>query len=530
MRDGIPVVPLPQDIELKREKNREIFYTHFEEIKIISHVDFEHEDEIRKELDKFKDWGKKIFESLSFTRVEQSNYTNNIRKSDSYKQKRSNRAIRLIIKEEKKQTGQYEVLLNKEEVKINIPKENLKCLQNALITLLQLIRENEHGYCVPLGRIQDYPFAKYRGLMVDVARKKHKLVDLEKLIMLCVWYKINYLHIHFSDKQSYTLPSKAFPDLPTRWHHFTAEDIKMLNKLAKKHHITLVPEIDLPGHSKSIIDAYPEVFKVKSKKIGTNTINIGNEETYQAVAQLIEEICNLFPDSPIIHMGADEVKKEGLWEDPRVKKFMEDKDIPNPEELYKYFIIRMNEMVKKHGRKMAIWEGFRPGGEINIPKDILIYEFECTYNPPDNILKQGYHVVNTSWKPIYVTRRKHWPLKEIYKWNLYRWDNHADHSPATKNPFQFKPTGQVIGAQMCSWAQKRRKQIRSLKRRIAAFSEKIWNKSIATKEFGTLTPEEFEDFMKRLRSADQKLIRLMKHTFRVWWTETKNEKNIYNQK
>ncbi len=421
--------------------------------------------------------------------------------------------------------GYYE--LNIREKRIEIKYSSSSSLQYAFITLLQLIMYKDEIFELPKLKIEDCPYASYRGLMIDVARHKHTLEDLKKVMFLCYWYKLNYLHIHFTDNQSYTLPSRIYPGISTPNWHFSFEEIEELKDYAKKFHITIVPELETPGHSTAMNKAYPEIFSVQSSEIGDKTINIGKEAVYEAVDNLIGELCELFPESPIIHMGCDEVKQDGLEKDPDASEYMKKYNISSPQELYRHFIVRLNEMVKKRGKKLAIWEGFRPDGHIEIPKDILIYEFECTYNPPDNIVKEGYDVINTSWKPIYVVRRKHWSLEEIYAWNMYRWENHAQHSPATKNPFQLKPTNKILGAQMCSWEQTRKEQIRSLRRRVAPLSENVWNKEKALRKHGTLSNEEINMFMERLKHTDEKLIILMKNIFLMKRRDIKKEKNTY---
>ncbi len=423
-----------------------------------------------------------------------------------------------------KKSGAYNLDVKREEIIVEIPPEDLTSLQYALTTILQLLQLCDETHLkLPVCKIIDQPYARYRGLMIDVARKKHKLKDLKKILIICVWYKLNYLHIHFSDDQAYTLPSKTFPDLPSKRQHFSLKEIKELNDYAQNFNITIVPEVDVPGHARTLTKVLPNILGVQGDDWRGSTINMGNPESYDVVDKIIGEICEMFPSSPIIHMGADEVKTDVLNDDPMVKQYLEENRITNTQELYRHFIAFMRKSVQSRGRRFAVWEGFGPPGKIQIPKDTLIYEFECTFNPPDNVLKEGYRLVNTSWKPIYITTRKHWSVRKIYSWNMFRWENHADHSPATKKPFQFEPTDQIIGAQMCSWAQKPRAQVRSIKRRAAAFSEKIWNEKLAIQKHGTISRKQYDLFFQRLESTDQKLGKILKHCFKTRWWELRKE-------
>jgi len=159
----------------------------------------------------------------------------------------------------------------------------------------------------------------------------------------------------------------------------------------------------------------------------------------------------------------------------------------------------MNEVVKKYGKQTCIWEGFARKGNIKIPKDMIVYEFESLYQLPNELIEDGYTVVNASWKPLYVVNEKKWEPKTIYDWNLWRFQNWWSRSPATENPIQLEKTDQIIGAQMCTWEQPQKVEFASLRKRLPIMNERIWN-----------TKEEipFEEFLKHLESTDTKLSKL----------------------
>ena len=132
---------------------------------------------------------------------------------------------------------------------------------------------------------------------------------------------------------------------------------------------------------------------------------------------------------------------------------------------------------------MLVWEGFRKEGEIKIPKDIIVFEFETLYNHPQNLIEDGYSVVNTSWTPLYavyggvknkMAQRAVWSPERIYQWNKWRWEHFSKTVPAY-SPIQLKETPQVIGGQMCSWEQSGDAEIPVLRKRLPLFSERVWN-------------------------------------------------------
>ena len=93
-------------------------------------------------------------------------------------------------------------------------------------------------------------------------------------------------------------------------------------------------------------------------------------------------------------------------------------DLPNQHELYRQFLCRMDEIVKKHGKQMIVWEGFGRQGKIQIPKDIIVMAYEIRFYLPHDLVNDGYKVVNASWTPLYVVNDNRRPPAEIYAWNL----------------------------------------------------------------------------------------------------------------
>jgi hexosaminidase len=175
------------------------------------------------------------------------------------------------------------------------------------------------------------------------------------------------------------------------------------------------------------------------------------------------------------------------------------------EELLRYFIVSVNELVKKQGRKTIVWEGFRREGKLEIPREILVMPFEGgKYYRPDHLVEDGYTLINTSWQPLYVVSHRsapigQWPPEHIYKWNMFRWEHFRQWAPAY-NPIQLPETAHVIGAQMCAWEQPEEVEIPSLRQRLPAMSERLWSYPASG---------EFSDFAARLSITDASLTRLL---------------------
>ncbi len=417
--------------------------------------------------------------------------------------------------------------LKTEEHQINIDQSvilrggSYKAISSAMTSVLHLIEKKDDHTLFPLVEIKDYPDATFRGLMIDVARRWHSINTLKKLVDMSAFYKLNYMQLHLTDDQSFTFPSNAYPKLATKDRHYSKEELVDLVNYAELRGITLIPEIDIPGHSRKFIETYPEIFSPKLKKWGkniwggdaiNNVINIGSEKVYSALDVILDEVIEIFHTSPYIHIGADEATIDNLKDDPLAEAMMKKENLGgNVHELYRHFIVRMNDRVKSKNKTMCIWEGFKREGKIEIPKDLIVFEFESLYNLPNLLVEDGYTLVNTSWVPLYVVGTgneggwipRKWEPKKIYSWNMWQFENWYHKSPSSKKPIQLDRTPLVIGAQMCAWEQTDEGEIPSLRRRIPPFVERIWNTDYKLP---------YEEFYINLNQSDNRLTAIINNS------------------
>ena len=387
--------------------------------------------------------------------------------------------------------------------KIKVTAGSYQALAMARTTLLQMSHVQNEELYFPLVDLKDRPSAGYRGLMVDLARNWHSVESIKQLIDLASFYKSNYVHLHFTDYQSYTLPSKKYPELSTPNRHYTFEELLELETYSRLRGITIIPEIDVPGHSSAIVNAYPDIFALKDKDENPWIINMGKEEVYEALDVIIEEIADVFKTTPYFHIGGDEAIFHKTMDDPDVQAYMKTHDLGDDvHDLYRHFLVRLNEIVKKHGKQMCVWEGFRKEGQVPVPKDIIVYAFETNRYLPNDLVADGYTVVNTSWKPLYVVNKKKWEPKTIYNWNMWRWENWFPKAPSF-TPIQVEEHPLIVGAQMCAWEQPEKVGFPSLRMRLPALNERIWN---------TEKQVPYEVFIQKLEETDKKLSLLVGDT------------------
>ncbi len=389
--------------------------------------------------------------------------------------------------------------------------------QNGVITLLQLMEAPPVGgfMSLPECEIEDAPDCSWRGMMVDLARDFHKLPVLYDYVDLCRFYKIRYLHLHFTDDQSYTLPSRAYPALSTPDRHYSEDELKGLIAYAQARGVEIIPEIDTPGHCTSFAEGYGDIF-------GRNGIISQSETSMAAMETLFAELCELFSDSEYIHMGGDEatiakwIEDQGTLNAFRAKGVAVDSMDKQAlaEYLYAAFIARICNKITACGKTPVVWEGFHESVNHMIPQNAVVMSWENFYQTTPSLQKAGFRLVNCSWAPMYVvTPVAHWPLNEVYDWSIYKWRPVHPDSPYLHTGLEIEPTKQVEGGQLLAWGDHIpnrfddiddgvQAEFDLMAERAPALSENTWNVEKA---------DTFEDFSLRLDHIDHLLAALMEN-------------------
>lgn len=359
---------------------------------------------------------------------------------------------------------------------------------HAAVTLLQLISVSHGHVRFPIGRIHDVPDKNWRGFMLDLARVRKSKEQILSYIDMCRFYKIRYFHLHFNDDQSYTLPSARYPALSTPESHYSFEDIREILAYAAKRGVTILPELDMPGHCTAFQGAYPEIF-------GDDGILCIGEKSMAAIEEITGEFCETFADAEYIHIGADEANIL-LWtkcEKCREAMCKVDPDFlgrdarEQAEFMYAYFVSRICRLVKRYGKKPVIWEGVSERHNHMIPKDTVVMSWENFYQTTSQLTNAGFRVINCSWKPLYVVKSKRlWSPKTIYDWNVHEWEAVHTESPYYRNPYTESKTEQVMGAQLLAWSDGiwfhkedpvlgAAEEMTLVEQRIPALAENTWN-------------------------------------------------------
>ncbi|MFW6092569.1 MAG: beta-N-acetylhexosaminidase [Pseudomonadota bacterium] len=225
-----------------------------------------------------------------------------------------------------------------------------------LATLTQLWPERGR---VPAQRIDDAPRFPWRGLMIDTARRFIPLPDLLRTLDGMALFKVNVLHLHLSDDQGFRFPSRRFPRLASR-DHYRRDDLERLVAHAAELGIRVVPELDVPGHATSWLQAYPHWgtgVPGDGRRFGVHEACLDPTrcEVTAAVDALFAELGEVFPDT-CLHMGGDEVHPRWWSEDPDIGAYMRRHGLADARALQARFSARLGARLAARGRRPVGWD------------------------------------------------------------------------------------------------------------------------------------------------------------------------------
>ena len=241
-------------------------------------------------------------------------------------------------------------------IQVKTPKAAFRGIQS----LLQLVPEQSNDtlvdsplWVIPSGKIEDEPQFEYRGTMLDVARHFFSVDEVKKYIDLIAYYKINVLHLHLTDDQGWRIEIKSWPKLTEVGGKtevgggvggfYTQSEYQDIVNYAAKHYITIIPEVDMPGHTNAASLSYPfldgtgkTLKSYTGTRVGFSSFNTRKDTVYHFLDDVIREISEITP-GPYFHIGGDE-----SWVTQKND--------------YKYFVERVETLVKKHGKTMIGWD------------------------------------------------------------------------------------------------------------------------------------------------------------------------------
>ena len=392
----VPIIPEPQKYQLNKD------------FVIINNKSFRIEDE--KLIKNFQEISSKL--GVLFSKTE---------------------GMPIILQKTNYTEDQYSIIISKENIEIYFNDYGGKFY--ALMTLLQLIFFYEDK--LPICKIDDKPKFVWRGMHLDCARQYYTIKEIKKLLIYMSIFKLNRFHWHLTDNEAWRIEIKKYPNLTTEGSYrgynkkippfygsgykkyggyYSQDEIRELISYAKKLNIEIMPEIDLPAHSWTLLQVMPELREqssnIISEDVGSyknNTINPSLEKTRKFLSNILHEISDIF-SFKYIHVGLDE-RPSNSWEgSPSIIKFMKDNKINSQEEYQDYYMNNLIKILKSKNKTTSAWNeaavtpyiDHEVGGSAGkIDKSCLIFSWEHS-NVAQEVTDKGFETVLCPGQKTYL--------------------------------------------------------------------------------------------------------------------------------
>ncbi|XP_022826941.1 beta-hexosaminidase subunit beta-like [Spodoptera litura] len=320
-------------------------------------------------------------------------------------------------------------------------------------------------------QIVDFPRYPYRGLLIDTSRHYLSVANILKTLDAMEMNKMNVLHWHIVDDQSFPYQSEKFPQLSEQGAYdpsmvYTKANINKIVKYARDRGIRVLPEFDVPGHTRSWGIAYPGILTQcyeYGKVVGLGPMDPTQNMTYKLIGDLFREVQDLFPDK-YFHLGGDEVALNCWRSNPDILNFMARNNMTRTSELHAYFMTKVLRLLGQKSKPIVWQEVFYNG--VALPSDAIIQVWK-TIGPQDMIaaLKANHKVIySASWYLDYLSNGWH---------KLYKVD------PRQMIPKRYKELdlNKILGGEACMWGEvvDDRNLISRVWPRSSAVAEKLWS-------------------------------------------------------
>ena len=351
--------------------------------------------------------------------------------------------------------------------------------------------------------IADAPRFAWRGFHLDSARHFQDVAELKRFLRILAHFRINSFHWHLTDNQGWRLPSAAAPALDGsgRWSdgQYTADELREIAAFARRLGIRIVPEVDVPGHSKLLLSRYPQ-FACDPADPGSEWC-IGNPESLPFMKRIFAELMEIFPDSPIIHIGGDEAETDHWEKCPKCRAMLKAKGLSTMRELENDFMRQLARFLVEKGRTPMIWDTC---SDQHYPPDTIIQVW-LDIREPLKVAPLGNKMVYSVHNSLYFD----YPANLNEPWETWMFEL-SERGVYMTDPYIIWPEKvkeSILGTEACLWTETvpRHRVLAKLFPRIFAYAECAWsmpeNKSfsdlIRRKEL--LEAAGFTDYLKSLR-------------------------------
>ena len=349
---------------------------------------------------------------------------------------------------------------------------------------LQTLRQLEKDGQIACVKVKDAPRFAYRGLMIDCSRHFWSKDEIKKQLDAMAYFKLDRFHWHLTDGGGWRMEVKKYPRLTeetayrtesdwTKWWngknrqyspnpsrlvcwkgmnihggYYTQDDIKEIVDYAAARHITIIPEIEMPGHSDEVVYAYPEL-SCTGKPYTQSDLCVGKEQTYTFMENVLKEVMQLFP-SKYIHIGGDEAERRTWKTCPDCQRVMKDYHLKDVAELQSHFTHRIERFLNDNGRKLLGWDEIMEG---TLAPNAAVMSWRGT-EAGLTAAKSGHHVVMAPQEFCYLNMYQDDPMTEPKAQGGYtRLEKTYNYDPI---PAAYKGTSlekYIDGVQGCVWTE-----------------------------------------------------------------------------
>jgi hexosaminidase len=388
-------------------------------------------------------------------------------------------------------------------------------------SLIQMLPLNSTGEIkIPAREISDAPRFRYRGMHLDVARHFMSVEFVKKYLNLMSRYKFNYFHWHLTDDQGWRIEIKKYPELteigskrpqtvkeknykpfvgdgiPIEG-YYTQAEIRDIVEYAKARQITIIPEIDMPGHSSAALASYPQYgckdnYKVQTTWGGFPDIYCPKEETFQFIEEVLSEVIDLFPNSPYLHIGGDEVMTDHWKESSFVQTLKSQKNLKTEEDVQRWFIRRIEQFAISKEKKIIVWDDVQGEG-LSSTTTVMAWN---SVEAGKKAAQAQHEVIMTPWEMTYFDHPQDDPkLEPLSLGNPVTLENvyNFDPIPANASPEEARL---IIGGQGCIWTEflKKPENVEYMAfPRMLALAEALWSPQ-REKKMGDFLSRLYQEF------------------------------------